>query len=250
MVWNTKIMRFPKELTTVTPLSKILATVLFIFLPILSFMYGYLLTQKSFTDNTNFQFNSYITNEKSNKNVLHTVNIHSSDNPFLTFQVKFPSSYLVTSDDMVTYYKTQGGRAHPRLIFTKDTQPLKTSVNNYEYLELLKSNVDCIMVYSTKGISTIDDWEKIVYPLRIVENGILEEKQNTIEIISVKDTYIGSFNGTVREIKDSIYPQRFEAFVKMPKDQVTYFFHTCTINNKDDFYTVLANFDVRGNLNQ
>lgn len=183
---------------------------------------------------------------------LNTVNAHTSDNPNLTFQIKYPSTYFATSDEMLMSYDSQGGLAPPRLLLTKGVQPLGTNTEGFiDYRNVLK-NDSCIMVWSTEGYTTFDDWEYLVYPLEIpLDLGGIESKRNDVNVISTLSKKIGKFEVLIREVKDATYPQRMEALVKIPEDKkdTSYFFHTCNTSNKEDLNTVLQNFDVRGNLN-
>ena len=110
------------------------------------------------------QSNSSVPTLTTGKNEeLLTANAHTGiddeRSPYFTFQLKYPSKYLVTSDDMVTDYKTQGGMAPPRLIFTLGNQPL----GKLTYWDLQKKEEDCILVWSTSGFRTIDDWHNLIY---------------------------------------------------------------------------------------
>jgi hypothetical protein len=169
---------------------------------------------------------------------LSIVNSSSGPNNYFRFQIRFPANYFVTSDDMLTDYNSPGDQAPPRLTLTKETQLLADG----SYASLLKSNADCIMIWTTIGFDSFDSWENNVYPITI--NGVTQPNQ--IQIITTSPIKIGKYDGTIREVKDSTYPQRIEAFVKMPDNKTTYFFNTCNANTKEDLQTILQNFNVRG----
>ncbi len=187
--------------------------------------------------------------EPLNSDELFTVNAYSSvASAFQSFRIKFPSSYVVTSDDMIADYKSQGGMAPPRLILTKGAQPLKPSgPNGYDYASLFTDNKDCIMIHSTQGFKNIDDWEYTVYPevIPLAQGGSRLER-NKVNVHSNNTIKVGDFDGIVREVSDEIYPRRIEIFVKMPDNSSSFFFHTCNMSTKEDLYKILEHFDIRG----
>ncbi len=172
---------------------------------------------------------------KSQPTSLNTVNSkgYSSDNlsKYLSFQIKYPSNYFVTSDDMVTSYKSQGGMAPPRLILAKKQL---LDVNYYEDLQKMnKANDNCILIESTIGFTSPEDWRH-----EVIFNG----KDVTI----LSEEKVEGRKGEIIYHKISVDGEdKFESFIKMPED-ISYYFHTCGNKNKADFETVLKNFDIRG----
>ena len=168
-----------------------------------------------------------------NPEELLVVNAHSIVNdergPYFSFQLKYPSKYLVTSDDMVTPYVSQGGSAPPRLIFTKDAQPL----GNINYRDIWSGSGDCILVWSTSGWNAISDFQTYGGA------GNLPKTINQQQI-----TVLDSFKADKREVKYADkQSNNLELFVQMPED-VAYFFQTCNMNSENDLEVLINNFKV------
>lgn len=222
-----------KPLFPMSNLWKIAFLILFGFALIGSVLGTYLLIKKGETKITSPS--TKLSNAINQKELL-VVNSHSSiqdeRGSYFTFQVKYPSEYLVTSDDMVTSYVSQGGMAPPRLIFTKDTQPL----GEYTYWDIWSSNGDCILVWSTSGWDSIEDFQT---------HGNASEPPQTISQEQV--TISGNYQADKRIVKYSDrQSNNLEAFVQLP-ETVAYFFQTCNMNSEEDLEILLSNFKVRAN---
>jgi len=172
---------------------------------------------------------------------LLVVNSHGSaigkSSYYLTFQLKYPSKYFVTSDDMVTFYGTQGGMAPPRLIFTRDTQPLGEKT----YWDVWNSGEDCIIVWSTTGFDSIEDFQNTKNP----KNGSAKPPK----IISKEEiTILGGYQADKRVVKYSHkQSNNIDVFVRFPED-VAYFFQTCNMNSEKDLEILLNNLKIRADF--
>lgn len=196
----------------------------------------YLLTQSAITevtpapqDQETETIDTTITEENKTEKLL-VVNANSSiidkRGPYFTFQLKYPSKYFVTSDNMITSYDSQGGMAPPRLIFTKSNQPL----GEKNYWDIWTNSEDCILVWSTSGWNSIEDWDF----------------GNPPEIISKeKITVLSSYQADKRVVKYSDKQlNNLEVFVQLPEN-VSYFFQTCNMNSEKDLEVILDNFRIR-----
>lgn len=173
--------------------------------------------------------------ETAKQEELLTVNAHTSIDdergPYFTFQLKYPSKYLVTSDDMVTSYITQGGMAPPRLVFTKNTQPLGKST----YWDVWDGNEDCILVESTSGWNSIEDFQ--------IHGNTAAEPPETVKQEQI--TILGNLEADRRVVKyKDKQTNNLEVFVQLP-ETVAYFFQTCNMNSEEDLDILLNNFKVR-----
>lgn len=174
-------------------------------------------------------------NKLEDKEELLTVNYSNSSiggeqASYLTFQLKFPSKYYVTSGNMVTSYLNQGGSSPPILIFTKETQPL----DGETYQDIWEKGKDCIFVWSSLYINSIEDFQ--------TRGGSIEPPKT---IAQEKITILNSYQADKRIVK---YPNRtsenVEVFVKLPQD-VSYFFQTCNLNSEKDLEIMLKHFKLR-----
>lgn len=165
---------------------------------------------------------------------LLVVNSHSSiedeRGPYFTFQLKYPSKYFTTSDDMVSSYITQGGMAPPRLIFTKNIQPLGEDT----YWDIWNSSEDCLLVWSTSGFDSIEDFQNNRSTVGLPKT--ISQEQVTL---------LGSYQADKRVVKYSEKESNnLEVFVQLP-ETVAYFFQTCNMNSEEDLQVLLDNFKVR-----
>lgn len=165
---------------------------------------------------------------------LLTVNAYTSIDdkrrPYFIFQVKYPSKYFVTSDDMVTSYETQGGMAPPRLIFTKRNQPL----GEVSLQTLWNKEEDCILIWSTSGWSTIEDFQT---------KGSARAK--TPQTVTKEEVPKNNFRFDKRVVRyEGRSSNNIEAFVQLP-ETVSYYFQTCNMNSEKDLDVILQNFKVR-----
>ncbi len=226
-------MKLPSFLISIAPFFKSL--IIFIIFPIISFILG-MKFQLWFN-----QYNYQIDKEKTFFKILISpsinirkkaiFNLHGNpESEYSTFQITSPIDYFATDDEMLTSYDTQGGRAPPRIILVKGYQ-----VSGRDYLsEIRQSRNDCIVIWSTNGFDSVDDWNQ-----NLGFKGILNE----IEQIAV---------GT-RQVK--LYKMKkndgeiFEAFLSIGNEKKrTYFFHTCNKNNQLDFIEVIQSIKFRDDL--
>ena len=148
------------------------------------------------------------------------------------FQVKYNSRYFVTSDDMLTSYKTQGGSAAPRLLFSTDIQPLGT-VN---YVKLLsQNNGQTIAIWSTIGLDNIEEW--------------LDQRGITNPItVSEEEITVGEYVFEKMTLSSDAKSQNFVvAYLALPNDY-SYFFETNNTSAEKDLVFMLNNFDMRGDV--
>jgi len=151
------------------------------------------------------------------------VSTEDSGYPYLTFQVKFNSKYVVSSDDMLTLYDTQGGSAMPRLVFTTGEQYLDIDSDlGNDYIEIL----------STSGYSSLDDW-------------IINSNHSSYDIVSKDEIDRGDFviEKYVVKYGDSS-SNNMVAFISLPED-VTYFFECGSSVSEEDFDEILYSFELR-----
>jgi len=151
---------------------------------------------------------------------------------YLTFQIKYSSKFLVTSDDMLTSYKSQGGSADPRLILSTIAQPL----GSVSYDKLLSQNDgSTIAIWSTIGYDNLEEWldqPGITAPVTVSEE----------EIVS------GDYVFEKRIITSSSKAQNFiVAYLSLPND-ISYFFETNNTSAESDFVSILKSFDIRGDV--
>lgn len=248
-------MRLPSWLTTVTPFYKLLVMIVFITFPIIGFVLG--MKCQSFVNLSTQQFistnkspniilspTSFIQTtpeiEKSKTIISPTINSNNSEivrfnlnggAPNLKYfisQIRAPSDYFATDDNMIDSYLSQGGMVPPRIILMKDHQ---VSGNNY-YSEIHQSKNDCIVIWSTNGFNEIDDWNNNVTTFK----GTLTENQ-TIKV------------GTRKAQIYKMVKNDGDIFVALLQignsDNTTYFFHTCNINNRSDFINVIQSIKFR-----
>lgn len=157
----------------------------------------------------------------------------SSLPPAWRFGIQYPARYLVTSDDMLTSYGSQGGGAPPRLSLTVGIQPVEGNPSIFEVLRA--GEQDCITIWSTLGFHSIADWET---------GSTLGLGSSSV--VSSASQQLGSFSFLVRDVTfpGSASVHRFEAFVQLPQN-LSYFFLTCNAHSQTDLTTILASFRVR-----
>jgi len=151
---------------------------------------------------------------------------------YSTFQIKYNSSYFVTSDEMLTDYKSQGGSAAPRLVLSTDIQPLGTV--NYEKL-LSQNDGKAITIWSTIGLDNIEEW--------LDQRGITNPVTVSEEEITVGD-YV--FEKMVLS-SDAKSQNIVVAYLALPNDY-SYFFETNNTSAEKDLVFMLNNFDMRGDI--
>jgi len=151
---------------------------------------------------------------------------------YLIFQVKYNSKYFATSDDMLMYYKSQGGSADPRLVLSTVTQPL----GSVSYDKLLNQNEgSTIAIWSTIGFDNLDEW---LYQRNITDSVTISEEK----IVS------GEYTFEKRIISSSAKDQNIiVAYLALPND-ITYFLETNNTTSESDFDSILKSFDVRGDV--
>ena len=168
---------------------------------------------------------------------LLTVNTHTpiddETTPYLTFQVKYPSKYFVTSDDMITSYVSMGGMAPPRLAFTVGRQWLYRYSKDGSWFPGIGDEEDCILIWSTCGWDLIEDFQT---------HGSAGKPPRTI---SQKNIKIDDYKIDRRVVRyENSESNNVEAFIKLP-ERVAYFFQTCNTNSEKDLDVMLETFDVR-----
>lgn len=148
-------------------------------------------------------------------------------------QITAPSDYFATSDNMVTYYGSQGGMAPPRIILTKNYQTLPKNLSDYSYMDF--GDNECILIWSTDGFSSINNWVSDIGRA----DGSLVNKGT----IAVGDRNAVLYQ-TSKGGKD-----KYVAYLPIGnKDGTSYFFETCNLNNKIDFENVIKSIKFRPDL--
>ena len=137
---------------------------------------------------------------------------------------------------MLESYDSQGGMAPPRLILMKNHQVLGSE--NYFSEVTTGTKNDCIAIWTTKGISSIDEWNSNITRFK----GAYEDKAE-IDVGSRKAEMY-----TVSSAKRS----NFIAFLKVNNldGGTSYFFHTCNTHNKTDFVDVIRSLKLKADINQ
>jgi len=247
-----------RYLFTVTTFSKLLAMFLFILLPFLGFYLGMQYQQKitvatpvisevQKTATPTPTFNQVTTTTPTpitvNKsNVANFVNLTQgpANNLFFKSQIEAPPNYYITDDEMLSDFASQGGMAPPRLILMKSNQVLGSQ--NYFKIVTSESKNDCITIWSTMGMDSIESWVSLVnlnnsnsnsanIKLSSKENFKIGKREATVYFLSgIRNVYVGFL-----PIGD--------------KDSTTYFFNSCNTNNKEDFLNVMRSIKFRGDLN-
>lgn len=157
------------------------------------------------------------------------------DAEFFGYQIKYPSKYVVTTDEMITSYNSQGGQAPPRMILTVGKQPLGSSSStdgSVDYSKVLNGQQDCVAIWTTLSFSSLNDWRNNVSTGQKVQVLNSKEEKHGKYAFFVEDVMIGSVKKT-------------EALLKLPQN-VTYYIHTCNMNNKSDLQFILDNLAVKG----
>jgi hypothetical protein len=164
-------------------------------------------------------------------NLLTINSSNYSDDNYGTFQIEYPSSYLATTDDMLTSYRSQGGMAPPRIILMKKYQV--SADKNYFNDITNNSENECIAIWSTLGFDSIDKWNQNV-PSFV---GTLSNKETISVGNKSADLYLLSKStGNV-----------YVAYLQANKiNNRSYYFNTCNANNKNDFVNVIKSIKFRG----
>jgi hypothetical protein len=242
-----------RYLFTVTTFSKILAMILFIALPFLGFYLGMQYQQKltvstpvisRVQNNTISTFKTVPTTQPSlisasnETGKTHPINLSSIDskNPNAAYwkaQVFAPSNYYATDDEMLDSYDSQGGMAPPRLILMKNHQVV---FNEDYFKEISSGNNDCIMIWSTGGFSSIDEWTNNI----LNNNGSLSNKESLTIDNRIATIYL--LSGNNNKIFVGFLP------VSNTNGRVSYFFNTCNTNNKSNFIDIIKSIKFTGDL--
>ena len=165
-------------------------------------------------------------------NGLSPLDISDPRDPYFSYQLSFGQRYTATSDEMLTDFRSQGGSAPPRLILSTGLQPLSTGTEQVSPWQLVEDNGnDCIIVWSTSGFTSFDDWNNL--------------QGKSFQVVSEKPYTSKNHRFDLRTVKDETGKEKFQALVKFPED-ITYLFTTCNTANQSDLETVLETFDVRG----
>lgn len=151
---------------------------------------------------------------------------------YLVFQIKYSSKYFVTSDNMLTNYKSQGGSAKPRLVLSTVAQPL----GSVTYDDLLSQNDgSCIVIWSTIGFNSLNEW--------LEQNNIT----NPITVSAEKIT-INGYTFEKRIVSSSARSQNIVvAYLSLPNN-ISYFFETNNTDSENDLVFILKNFNIRGDV--
>jgi len=152
--------------------------------------------------------------------------VNHNDEGYRTFQVKYPSKYLVTSDSMLTPYDSDGGKAPPVLIFTLNSQPLKEDIDLYN---LYQSESDFITIEITRGFRDINDWQE----------------DSDFELISqdVEDYHGYDLERRVVKYTGDEY-QTMEAFLLLQNDY-SFFFQSRGNIPQEDFDYIIESLKIR-----
>ena len=150
-----------------------------------------------------------------------------------TFQIKYNSRYFVTSDEMLTHYKTQGGSAEPRLVLTTEIQPLGT----VGYAKLLSQKEGrCIVIQSGSGYDNIQEW------LDLYGNS------NPATVVSQEEITVGEYVFEKTILSSDAKSQNFVVAYLPLSDDYSYFFETNSTDAEKDLVFILNNFDLRGDI--
>ncbi len=156
------------------------------------------------------------------------VNYHSyspTDDPtyaYQTFQLSFPSKYVVTTGEMWDPYDTQGGIGQPKLIFTKGRQPLGNI-----------SMDDFIYVYVFNGITSIEDWDDT--PFFDSEYELVSEDEKELDNFTLYKKTL-SINSQDEDV--------YVAYLFLP-EKVSYYFRTKGDIDEGDFYSIVESIKIR-----
>lgn len=146
--------------------------------------------------------------------------------PYLTYQIKYPSSYYVTYGETLEDYLSMGsGGGTPSVIVTKGYQ----FTEGQQLGKLYEGNTDCILI-----------WRQPVVDIEAVL------PESDIKIESSAKQVINEHTVVIRTMENTKTKNRnYLALVHLPQD-VLYGFGTCNDKNKDDLLTVLEHFNIRG----
>lgn len=169
----------------------------------------------------------------------HTSSVNPDADKYMSFKFNYPDKYVVTNDDLLSYFKSQGGSAPPVMMLTTNGQPLALDdEQNQRYLdtpgEVLKSGKDCILIWQTMGFKSFQEWE--------------EFGGKSFEMETESSIHRGIYSVKKRLAKDKESGEKqVQAIMNMPKD-VGYFFQTCNTNSEKDLDLILRTFEIRGDL--
>ncbi len=145
-------------------------------------------------------------------------------------QITAPSSYFVTDDQMLASYDSQGGMAPPRLILMKNYQYIPDAKKENYLKEIWDYNKnDCISIWSTGGIGSVDEWTQTIGQGKY-------GKSETHDVIKV-----GERSAQLYKLKlnpGSIYVA-WMPVSSLSEGGVSYFFITCNENNKEDLVSII-----------
>lgn len=168
--------------------------------------------------------NTYVVNS-------HFVNGEKSGE-YMTFKVEYPSKYVATSSEMVTPYISQGGGASPNLIFSTN------QISNIDdFQKILKSGETCVVIQSTIGWTTFEDWSNSSWLA-----------STSVEILGTSTKKIGKFSVHTRKIINNDNGlEALDALIQLPED-VGYYFRSCNLESAKDLETMLKTFDTTGSF--
>ncbi|OGE14705.1 hypothetical protein A3F00_03505 [Candidatus Daviesbacteria bacterium RIFCSPHIGHO2_12_FULL_37_11] len=202
--------------------------ILIIFAVIISVFY--LSRQNNLANNKPQPVNSTFKSDVARENIINFPGHEKvAESDYFRGQITAPSSYYVTTDDMLTSYDSQGGMAPPRLILMKRFQVFSKyydSINN-------PSN-ECIAIWSTNGFRSADDWNNNLTQF--------EGKLNNKEEFT-----IGTRTAEVYEVVKK-GGNLFIGFLPIGNNHTTYYFNTCNPNNKSDLLSVMKSIKFRGDI--
>ena len=153
----------------------------------------------------------------------------------ITSELKEKENIIYFQQILLSIIHPQCGQAPPRLIFTVGKQPLDSSLsdNGYvDYSKTLDGKQDCIAIWTTLGFSSFEDWR----------NNALNGK--TVQVLNTREEKHGKYTFSVEDVMTGSI-KRTEALLKLPQN-VSYYIHTCNMNNKGDLQFILDSLAVKG----
>lgn len=175
-------------------------------------------------------------NQTTNSTNKVVINLNSGIDSLTYFkgQISAPNDYFATDDNMIEPYNTQGGMAPPRLILMKGYQ---VTADNY-WNNIHQSKNDCIVINSTNGENSINDWNSLV---GFGFKEILTENEKIS--VGVRSAQIYTLNKKDGDI--------YVGFLSIGnKDNTSYYFHSCNANNKTDFINVIQSIKFRDDISR
>lgn len=186
----------------------------------------------------------------SHSSSLSVANVHGptngdSDARFQTFQIRFPSRYVVTPGQLWVWYQSQGGMAPPALVLVAGSQPLAYDSRNRadedagangdwwpRYQRILASGEDCILIWRTDQLS-IADARTLV-------------RDDPYTIANIETEQIGVYRIMRRSILDAgSHQEREDALLSLPDSTTSYYLETCNMHSRRDLQEVLRSFAIR-----